>query len=98
MNGTNAKARVRTSPDHITQSNVIELVQLAGLRPARVNDTVYKPVSLDDPSIVALGEDIKAKGLLQPLDVTLDGVTVSGHLRRAGCKVAGLEAVPVRRI
>jgi hypothetical protein len=74
------------------------LVPLSRLKPATVNDTIYKAVALDDPTIVDLGQGIAAKGLLEPIVATLDDVIVSGHRRRAGCQVAGLEKVPVRRI
>jgi hypothetical protein len=83
----------------ILLSNVIEWVPLARLKPARVNDRVYKPVSLDDPSIIELGRDMKEKGqVLEALVVTEDDVIVSGHRRRGGALVAGITTVPVRRI
>jgi hypothetical protein len=97
------RAKTRTSPDgpapaEIRLGEVIEVVPLDRLVPAQVNDQVYKPVDVHDPSIVELGRDIAEKGLLEPIVVTQDDVVVSGHRRRAGCQVAGLEAVPVRRI
>jgi hypothetical protein len=87
-----------THPDDVVLSDVIELVPLTGLRPATVNDELYKPVRTDDPAIVALGRDIQRKGLLEPIVATADGVIVSGHRRLAGAEGAGLEVVPVRRI
>ncbi|VTR94109.1 Uncharacterized protein OS=Planctomyces maris DSM 8797 GN=PM8797T_17002 PE=4 SV=1: ParBc [Gemmata massiliana] len=91
-------AAVRTSPEVIEQSDAIEFVLLDSLKPAKINDAVYKPISLDDPSIVALSKDIRSKGVLQPLDVTLDDVIVSGHRRRGASIVAKLKTVPIRRI
>ncbi len=93
-----AAATFRTSPEAITQSPTIEMVPIERLKPAAVNDVVYKPVSVDDPTIRQLGKDISEKGLLQPIDATIDDVIVSGHRRRAGCIVARLAEVPVRRI
>ena len=84
-----------TYPDEVVLSDVIELVPLAGLRPATVNDELYKPVRTDDPAIVALGRDIRRKGLLDPIIVTPDGVIVSGHRRRAAAEAACLDIVPV---
>jgi hypothetical protein len=69
------------------------------LRPAVINDKVYKPVDPADPAVIALGNDIREKkGLLEPIVATLDGVIVAGHRRRVGCQLAGLRRVPVRRI
>ena len=31
---------------------------LASIRPAQVNDKLYKPIDLDDPGIIALAESI----------------------------------------
>jgi hypothetical protein len=85
-------------PDEIPLSQVIETVPLHRLREAVLNDRIYKPIDLDDPSIKELGRDIAEKGILDPLVITLDDVIVSGHRRRGGALVAGLDAVPVRRI
>jgi hypothetical protein len=82
----------------IQLSPTTELVALQRIRQAHVNDKVYKPVDLSDLSISKLGESIAQKGLLEPIVITLDDVIISGHRRRAGCEVAGLDMVPVRRI
>lgn len=87
-----------TNHDDVTLSDAVEYVPLADLRPATVNDELYKPVRTDDPAVVELGRDIARRGLLEPLVATADGVLVSGHRRRAGAEVAGLAVVPVRRI
>jgi hypothetical protein len=99
----NNHADSRTSPEAVADpdielSDTIEEVLLALLTPATVNDTIYKPVSRDDPSIIALSKDIDEKGLLEPIVATLDDVVVSGHRRLAACQVANLLMVPVRRI
>lgn len=85
--------------DEIRLSDRIEMVQLSLLKPAKVNDVIYKPTSFDDPAIIELGRDIAEKGqVLEALAVTLDNVIVSGHRRRAGAQIAGISAVPVRRM
>ncbi|QDU21823.1 ParB N-terminal domain-containing protein [Urbifossiella limnaea] len=85
-------------PTGVALGDRIEHVPLADLRPAVVNDELYKPVRTDDPAIIELGRDIARKGLLEPIVATPDGVIVSGHRRRAGAEVADLDVVPVRRI
>jgi hypothetical protein len=77
--------------------SMIEQVSVAQLRPAVVNDTIYKPVSEDDPAVIKLSEDIADLGVLEPLVITLDNTILSGHRRRVGAKMAGLKVVPVRR-
>ncbi len=79
-------------------SGVIEYVPLEDLKPATINDVIYKPVSLDDQTIISLGKDVESKGLLEPIVITLDKTIVSGHRRCGACMVAGLDVVPVRYI
>lgn len=64
--------------------------------PSSDNDKLYRPVSNDDPEIVALAESIRTKGLLDPLVITTDDFILSGHRRHAAARLAGLEEVPVR--
>lgn len=52
-------------------------------------------LSEDDPDIVALSEDIKQRGLLEPILVTPPGFCVGGHRRRLACKLAGVKVVRV---
>lgn len=98
-----AKAAARTTkppnkPKPIRVGKRVETARLNDLRPAQVNDVLYKPVDLGDPAIVEMARDVREKGLLEPIVVTTDDVIVSGHRRRAACLVADLEFVPVRRI
>ncbi|MDB5307059.1 MAG: Chromosome partitioning protein ParB, partial [Gemmataceae bacterium] len=60
----------------------IELYPLANLKPARVNNVLYKPVDIEDPEIIKLGKDIVEKGLLEPIVATLDDWIIAGHRRR----------------
>lgn len=76
----------------------VELMPLDRLKPAVLNDAVYKPVDPSDPNVIALANSIVEHGLLEPFVVTLDEMLISGHRRRVGCQLAGLKVVPVRRI
>src|ERR1700688_2338839 len=76
---------------------ILEQVLLSRLRPALLNDQVYRPVDPRCPEVELLAESIRTHGLLEPLVVTLDDVILSGHRRRVACKLAGLKTVPVRR-
>src|SRR5215203_1568308 len=67
----------------------IQMVPPASLKPAKINDVVYKPVRDDDPSIKELAESIREFGVKVPLAATLDNVIVSGHRRRAAAILAG---------
>jgi ParB-like chromosome segregation protein Spo0J len=69
---------------------------LADLRPCRLNDKLYRPVSPDDPEVQDLAESIRRHGLREPLVVTRDNVIISGHRRRVACQLAGLNRVPCR--
>jgi hypothetical protein len=76
----------------------ILMLPLADLIPAKVNEKVYKPVDPNDPDVRELGRSISENGLLVPIEVSLDNVILSGHRRRVGCQLAGLEEVPCRRV
>jgi ParB-like chromosome segregation protein Spo0J len=57
---------------------------------------VDRPVSDDDPEVVALAESIRRHGLRKPLVVTRDGMILSGHRRKVACSLAGLTFVACR--
>jgi hypothetical protein len=50
-------------------------------------------VDPDDPAIQALAQDIRERGLLQPIVITRDKFILSGHRRHAACKLAGKKQV-----
>jgi hypothetical protein len=80
-------------------SDQIERISRSELRPAVLNDKVYKPVSPEDPAVIALARDIGEKGqVLEALIVTLDNVILSGHRRHCAAGLAQVEVVPVRRM
>jgi hypothetical protein len=63
------------------------------ISPSPENDQLYRPVSPDDPEVVALAESIRKEGLLEPLVITTDHYLLSGHRRFVACKLAGLTRV-----
>jgi ParB-like nuclease domain len=72
-------------------------VRLLDLRPCPENDAVYGKQSLDDPDIVELVKSIRAKGVMEPIQISADNVIISGHRRRFCALEAGLLTVPVIR-
>jgi hypothetical protein len=94
---------IRTSPEEgngpYELSDQIERISRGELRPALLNDKVYKPVSPEDPAVIALARDIGNKGqVLEALIVTLDNVILSGHRRHCAAGLANVDVLPVRRI
>ncbi len=60
------------------------------------NDKLYKPIAASDTGIRELAENIRAKGIREPLVVTLDNYILSGNRRRFAARLAGLKEVPCR--
>ena len=75
----------------------VALVRLSSIRPCPENDGVYGKQSLDDPNILSLIASIRAKGVLEPIQISADNVIISGHRRRFCAEHAGLRVVPVIR-
>jgi hypothetical protein len=67
--------------------------RLAEIRPAPENDLLYRPITTDDPEIIALADSIQREGLLEPIVITTDDVIISGHRRYAACKRLGHDSV-----
>lgn len=74
----------------------VVLVDYWRITPSPENDTLYRPISQDDPAIVALSGTIRVDGLLEPLVLSLDGYILSGHRRYAACRLAGMTQIPCR--
>ncbi len=74
-------------------------IALSAVRPAAVNDTVYRPVNLKDPAIIAMAREMldPTIGQLEPVVLTDDGVLLSGHRRHAARTAAGLPTIKARR-
>ena len=82
--------------DHVP---ILESVAIESIRPAKVNDKVYRPVDPKDPAIIGMAREIAnpAIGLLTPIAISSDDVILSGHRRHAACRLAGLTHVTVQR-
>lgn len=63
---------------------------IGALRPAD-----YNPRAIDDASLEALGESIRALGMVKPIVALQDGLIVAGHQRSRAAKAAGVTHVPV---
>jgi hypothetical protein len=73
----------------------IQRVPLDSISPSRLNDSVYRPPSADDPDIQEMARSMREHGVLQALTITRDGFILSGHRRYCAATAAGLETVPV---
>jgi hypothetical protein len=71
----------------------MEHVPVSWLRPCPENDELYGSQSLDDPDIIELINSIRAHGVREPIQISSDGVIISGHRRRFCAKAAGLRTV-----
>ena len=73
---------------------------LADLVPARVNDTIYKPLGVADPEMIEFAE--RLRGLdpkyIDPIVITEDNVIISGHRRRVAYMILGVATVRVRKL
>jgi hypothetical protein len=76
--------------------DVLVKIDIDRISPARVNGQVYRPTHPDDPDIRSLADDIRARGLLDPIVITRDLIILSGHRRHAACRLAGLKQVTCR--
>jgi hypothetical protein len=76
----------------------ISMVSLLKISPSPENEKLYKPVSCNDPDIIALAKSIEEFGLREPLVITKDDFIVSGHRRRVAAWLAGLREAPCRRL
>jgi hypothetical protein len=75
---------------------VLVKVDIDRISPAMMNGQIYRPIGPDDPDTRSLADDIRARGLLDPIVITRDLVILSGHRRHAACRLAGLKEVICR--
>jgi len=68
----------------------------SAIEPAPLNDQLYDPVDESEPSFLALVEDVRENGILEPLVVSGDGYILSGHRRHAAARYLLLKRIPVR--
>lgn len=74
----------------------VEMVPIEKILPAPENNKIYKPVSPKDPAVKRLAKLIRKEGVLEPLVLSRDMRTLSGHRRTAAAKLARLKVVPCR--
>jgi hypothetical protein len=86
----------QSNPSSNGADPVFQEMWLSELRPAQLNDQIYRPVSTSDPAIRDLAKDIKTNGLIEPPVVTRDHVIISGHRRHAACKIAKVDPITVQ--
>jgi hypothetical protein len=79
-----------------TLDSEVRLVSLCDIRPSPENTLLYAPVDPASPDVRDLAQSIAARGVLEPLVITVDGYILSGHRRYAAAQLAGLTVVPVR--
>ena len=70
------------------------LIDLADIQPAPDNDLIYQPFDINNADDRGLVEAVKKDGVLDPLEITLDGFILSGHRRNAAALLAHETAVP----
>ncbi len=70
--------------------------RIENIYPSPENNEIYRPIDRDDSDFIALVASIREKGVLNPLEISLDGYVISGHRRLAAAKMAGLKTVPCR--
>jgi ParB-like chromosome segregation protein Spo0J len=71
-------------------------IPIGHIHPSPENAKLYRQVSSDDPTVVALAASIAERGLLEPLVVSRDHYIISGHRRYAAAWLAGLDKLPCR--
>ena len=72
------------------------MMHLWEIKPSPENDRLYKPVDPQDPAIIDMAADMRVRGVLEPIVISLDNYILSGHRRYCAATVAGLGCVPVR--
>lgn len=83
-----------TSPTHDEPLRQRTTMRVSSLRPNTINATVFT-ASLSGDGIQSLVEDIKRRGLRQPIEVTPEGVILDGERRWRAAQALGWEEVDV---
>jgi ParB-like chromosome segregation protein Spo0J len=68
--------------------------ELDGLTAHRLQFNLFRPLS--DKEHARLVEDIRTHGVLQPIEITDDGMIIDGHERVRAARAIGLTEIPVR--
>ena len=54
-------------PEEFSELGQVRILPIAGISPAPINDTLYKPVDTSGPAVQDLARDIRKNGLLEPI-------------------------------
>jgi ParB-like chromosome segregation protein Spo0J len=68
--------------------------EIDGLTAHHLQSTLFRPLSEEEHA--RLVQDIRAHGVLQPIEITADGTIIDGHERVRAAQVLGLPEIPVR--
>lgn len=94
----NGGNRSRGKEFSTTDLTKFETVELSAIRPSPENDDIYGHTSTRDVELRRLASDIASHGVREPITLSSDGYIISGHRRFTAAKLAGLLAIPARRI
>ncbi len=92
--------RIKTTKQErrfIRNKRELEHVLISDIKISPINDELYRPICSDDPENRKLQKDIKQRGLLESVVLSLDNFIISGHRRYHACVVVGLKIIPCRR-
>ncbi len=85
-----------SSPGQVGALGVVEVRDVARLKPNPLNRDLRGDLSRDDPGIKELAASIlQSKGPMEPLLILPDGTIVAGERRWLACQVAGISRVRV---
>jgi ParB/RepB/Spo0J family partition protein len=82
------------NPPVIESDRQLTTRDLDVLKPHRLQFNLFRPLS--DKEHARLVEDIRAHGVLQPIEITADGTIIDGHERVRAARALGLTEIPVR--
>jgi ParB-like chromosome segregation protein Spo0J len=82
------------NPPLLESDRQLSTRDLDGLTAHPMQSALFRPLS--DKEHARLVEDIRAHGLLQPIEVTADGTIIDGHERVRAARAIGLTEIPVR--
>jgi hypothetical protein len=94
MKYTNPDIRQQRRNCRNPKSGHVRILPVSAITPSPENEKLYRPVSLDDPSVRGVAESIRTLGFSGPMIVSRDGFILSGHRRYAAAQLVGLNEVP----
>src|SRR5262245_66157847 len=73
----------RPPPEGKSGQVSIRVVPLSAITPSPANEELYRPVSADDPDILALADSTRMHGLREPFVIRTDNNILNAHRRYA---------------